>query len=184
MNSTRAHRRITVPLAAIALATGAVSCGDDDRGARPSDDDASLVCRGAVDLEFEPSVNWRPKTIDATGTGTLDGCGSKDGSHPNLKSARVTVTGSGTETSCTGIGAVSGTVDITWYDGDGQTGRPVGTTRVVIDDVGKVLTGHTTADSPVLPGRGVTAEGSPTSDVSSCPWGLDSGSAAGEIVFR
>lgn len=183
MNSTWSHHRITVPLAAITLAAGAVSCGDDDRATRLPDD-ASLVCRGAVDLKFEPSIDWRAKHINATGTGTLDGCGSKDGSHPALKSARVTVTGSGTETSCTGIGAVSGTVDITWYDGDGRTGQPVGTTRLLIDDIGRVLTGRTTADSQVLPGRAVTAEGSPTSDVSSCPWGLDSGSAAGAIAFR
>ncbi|XVV07535.1 hypothetical protein ACQPW3_20005 [Actinosynnema sp. CA-248983] len=184
MNVNWTSRRITGPVAAVVLAAGAVAC-DDGQGARQSADtsNAGLVCRGQVTVEFNPAVNLQRKHIKATGTGTLDQCGSPDGSHPHLKSARVDVSGSGNDTSCTGVGSVEGTIDITWYDGDNQSGQQVGTTKVVVDDLDQVLTGHTTEDSQVLPGRSVIADGHPTSDVSRCPFGLKSASGAGEITF-
>ncbi|MFI9812658.1 hypothetical protein [Saccharothrix variisporea] len=183
MNVNWSNRRITVPIAAVAL-TAAVACNDYRERMSADTTAESLVCHGEVSVQFSPSVNWQAKHIKATGSGTLDHCASLDGSHPHLKSARVEVSGSATETSCTQVGSGRGTVDITWYGGDNQSGQRLGTTRLVIDDLDRPLIGRTTDDSQVLPGRTATADGHPTSDLSRCPFGLKSASAAGEITFR
>ena len=151
---------------------------------------AALACRAATPtgrpVTFSPKLTLRPRHVNITGTLKLTACTSPDGSHQRLRSATLTMKGSG-QASCSGASNITGTATITWHD---AAGRPAGTSAIASTrrsisgyNPGDALLGGTVTRG-VLTGRRVIGSATPTSDVTSCATGgLATLHAAGTIRF-
>ncbi|WP_067186167.1 hypothetical protein [Microtetraspora niveoalba] len=183
------------------VAAPAVAVGASGNGARAAAPNASpspggpsvrtvLTCAAATadakPITFTPPVGQQTATVKATGTLKLTGCTSPDNSFPNLRSAKVTIQGSG-QVSCTGVEKVTGTGTITWSDAQG---KEVGTSTIVpnVDQVNSynpgdmLLFGEITSGK--LKGTRTMGKATPTSDISQCSTkGIGSVTGSGTVSF-
>lgn len=151
---------------------------------------AALACRAATPADrpvtFSPKLTLRPRHVNITGTLKLTACTSPNGSQQRLRSATLTMKGSG-QASCSGASNITGTATITWRDGAGHragTSAITSTRRSISGyNPGDALLGGTVTHG-VLTGRRVVGSATPTSDVTSCATrGLATLHAAGKIKF-